>query len=79
MLLINIVNVTSWCTALDDCLSKYQKYYECHSLVTSDRPELEDTTNPTTHGDWRLYVQNWEAPDDGHKSARNLWSELRIQ
>jgi hypothetical protein len=25
---------------------------------SSDRPKLEDTTNPTTHGDWRLYVQN---------------------
>src|SRR5215475_5309210 len=24
----------------------------------SDRPKLEDTTNPTTHGDWRLYWQN---------------------
>jgi hypothetical protein len=21
-------------------------------------PKLEDTTNPTTRGDWRLYVQN---------------------
>jgi hypothetical protein len=29
-------------------------------------------TNPTTQGDWRLYVQNWEAPDDGRKSARNM-------
>jgi hypothetical protein len=25
---------------------------------SSDTPKLEDTTNPTTHGDWRLYVQN---------------------
>jgi hypothetical protein len=25
---------------------------------SSDRPQLADTTNPTTHGDWRLYVQN---------------------
>jgi hypothetical protein len=25
---------------------------------SSDRPKPEDTTNPTTHGDWRLYVQN---------------------
>jgi hypothetical protein len=24
---------------------------------SSDRPKLEDTTNPT-HGDWRLFVQN---------------------
>jgi hypothetical protein len=39
---------------------------------SSDRPKLEDTTNPTIHGDWRLYVQNWEAPDDGRKSVRNM-------
>jgi hypothetical protein len=25
-----------------------------------------------THGDWRLYVQNWEAPNDGCKSDRNM-------
>jgi hypothetical protein len=25
------------------------------------------------------YVQNWEAPDDGHKSARNMYSGIRIQ
>jgi hypothetical protein len=25
---------------------------------SSDRPKLEDTTNPTKHGDRRLYVQN---------------------
>jgi hypothetical protein len=25
---------------------------------SSDRPKLEDTTNPTTHGGWSLYVQN---------------------
>jgi hypothetical protein len=41
-------------------------------LSYSDRPKLVDTTNPTTHGDWRLYVQNWEAPDDGRKGARNM-------
>jgi hypothetical protein len=29
-----------------------------HKSDSSDRPKLEDTTNPTTHGDWRLYVQN---------------------
>jgi hypothetical protein len=45
---------------------------QTHESDSSDRPMLEDTTNPTTHGDWRLYVQNWEAPDDGRKSARNM-------
>jgi hypothetical protein len=29
----------------------------CRFCDSSDRPKLEDTTNPT-HGDWRLYVQN---------------------
>jgi hypothetical protein len=54
----------------------YKKYVNKRRTVafsdSSDRPKLEDTTNPTTHGDWRLYVQNWEAPDDGRKSARNM-------
>jgi hypothetical protein len=27
----------------------------CHC---SDRPKLEDTTNPMTHGGWRLYLKN---------------------
>jgi hypothetical protein len=30
------------------------------SLLTtsSDKPKLEDTTNPATHGNWRLEVQS---------------------
>jgi hypothetical protein len=35
---------------------KYNEYRVYRD--SSDRPKLEDTTNPTTHGDWRLYVQN---------------------
>jgi hypothetical protein len=31
---------------------------QSHESDSSDRPKLEDTTNPTTHGDWRLYEQN---------------------
>jgi hypothetical protein len=31
---------------------------QTHESNSSDRPKLEDTTNPTTHGDWRLYVRN---------------------
>jgi hypothetical protein len=30
----------------------------CICRDSSDRTKLEDTTNPTTHGGWRLYVQN---------------------
>jgi hypothetical protein len=40
---------------------------------------VTDQTNPTTHGDWRLYVQNLEAPYDGRKSARNMQNRIRIQ
>jgi hypothetical protein len=29
-----------------------------NGVLFSDRPKLEDTTNPMTHGDWRLHVQN---------------------
>jgi hypothetical protein len=58
-------------------LATYNEYINYCPVLTelhdsSDRPKLEDTTNPTTHGDWLLYVQNWEAPDDGRKSARNM-------
>jgi hypothetical protein len=35
-----------------------QLLYNCTLRDSSDTPKLEDTTNPTTHGDWRLYVQN---------------------
>jgi hypothetical protein len=45
---------------------------ETHESDSSNIPKLEDTTNPTTHGDWRLYVQNCEAPDDGRNNARNM-------
>jgi hypothetical protein len=31
---------------------------QTHESDSSDRPKLEDTTNPMTHSDWRLYVQN---------------------
>jgi hypothetical protein len=31
--------------------------FQLWSVTMSDRPKLEDRTNPTTHGDWRLYVQ----------------------
>jgi hypothetical protein len=35
--------------------------------ASNNRTKLDDTTNPTTNVDWRLYVQNWEASDDGRK------------
>jgi hypothetical protein len=31
---------------------------QAHESDRSDRPTQEDRTTPTTHGDWRLNVQN---------------------
>jgi hypothetical protein len=36
------------------------------------RAGLVDATNTTTHGNQRLHVQWWKAPDDGHSSVRNI-------
>jgi hypothetical protein len=44
-------------------------------LVTSSSPvllSLEDATNTTPHGNQRLHVQWWKAPDDGHSGVRNM-------
>jgi predicted neuraminidase len=35
----------------------YNKTCRVKSIKSSNRPKLEETTNATTHGDWRLYVQ----------------------
>ena len=32
----------------------FRSFDDFKTTVTSDRPKLKDTTNPTTHGDWRL-------------------------
>jgi hypothetical protein len=37
-----------------------------------NRTVLEDATNTKSHGNQRLHVQWWKAPDDGHNSARNM-------
>jgi hypothetical protein len=43
-------------------LYSYSALYVSGNLApiidSSDTLKLEDTTNPTTRGDWRLYVQN---------------------
>jgi hypothetical protein len=46
-----LVTVCRWV----GCIFQLWSVTLCHC---SDRPKLEDTTNPATHGDWRLYVQN---------------------
>jgi hypothetical protein len=33
---------------------------------------LEDATNTKSHGNQRLHVQWWKAPDDGHNGVRNM-------
>jgi hypothetical protein len=34
-----------------------------------NRTVLEDATNTKSHGNQRLHVQWWKAPDDGHSSV----------
>jgi hypothetical protein len=37
-----------------------------------NRAGLEDATNTKPHGNQRLHVHWWKAPDDGHNSVRNM-------
>jgi hypothetical protein len=37
---------------------------------------LEDATDTTPHGDQRLHVWQWEAPDDGHSGVRYMLSNV---
>jgi hypothetical protein len=39
---------------------------------SNNRTVLEDATNTTPHGNQRLHVQWWKAPDDGHISVQNM-------
>jgi hypothetical protein len=39
---------------------------------SNNRKGLEDATNTTPHGNQRLHVQWWKAPDDGHSSVRDM-------
>jgi hypothetical protein len=42
------------------------------AALFNNRTGLEDATNTTPHGNQRLNVQWWKAPDDGHNSVRNM-------
>jgi hypothetical protein len=44
----------------------------CYAVGSNNRTGLEDATNTTPHGNQRLHVQWWEAPDDRHGSVRNM-------
>jgi hypothetical protein len=45
----------------------------CFKIVkfSINRTVLEDATNTKSHGNQRMHVQLWKAPDDGHSSVRN--------
>jgi hypothetical protein len=45
-------------------------------MGSNNRAGLEDATNTTTHGNQRLRVQWWKAPDDGHSGVRNMYSNV---
>jgi hypothetical protein len=47
----------------------------CKGLC-NNRTGLEDATDTTPHGDQRLHVQWWKAPDDGHSGVRNMLSNV---
>jgi hypothetical protein len=52
------------------------KVWDTQELVLSvhsiNRAGLEDATNTKSHGNQKLHVQWWKAPDDGHSSVRNM-------
>jgi hypothetical protein len=43
---------------------------------SNNRTGLEEATDTTPHGDQRLNVQQWEAPDDGHSGVRNMLNNV---
>jgi hypothetical protein len=59
-----------------ESLGKYVPHFlhiPTHALWLSiNRTVLEDVTNTKSHGNQRLHVQWWKAPDDGHNSVRNM-------
>jgi hypothetical protein len=46
------------------------------SYGSINRTVLEDATNTKSHGNQGLHVQWWKAPDDGHNSVRNIYSDI---
>jgi hypothetical protein len=44
----------------------------CGAVGSNNRTGLEDATNTTPHGNQRLHVQLWKAPDNGRNSVRNM-------
>jgi hypothetical protein len=56
------------------CFKIENFYYNlCRSI---NRTVLEDATNTKSHGNQRLHVQWWKAPDDGHNNVRNMYSDI---
>jgi hypothetical protein len=58
------------------CANLSYRVHVYGSVVTAygsnNRTGLEDATNTTLHGNQRLHVKWWKAPDDGHSSVRNM-------
>jgi hypothetical protein len=55
------------------CFKNHKIFITLYVAVGSNnRTGLEDATNTTPHGNQRLHVQWWKAPDDGHISVRNM-------
>jgi hypothetical protein len=46
------------------------------AVGSNNRTGLQDATNTTPHGNQRLHVQWWKAPDDGQSSVRNMYSNV---
>jgi hypothetical protein len=67
--------VTVWCCV--GCV--LQPYSVVTAVGSSNRTGLEDATNTTPHGNQRLHVQWWKAPDDGRGGARNVLSDTKRQ
>jgi hypothetical protein len=47
-----------------------------HCVHHQELPTTAHATETTPHGDQRLHVQWWEAPDDGPSGVRNMLSNV---
>jgi hypothetical protein len=51
------------------CRLRPPAMFYCYCLTDSNN---RTTTDTTPHGDQRLHVPWWEAPDDGYNGVRNM-------
>jgi hypothetical protein len=62
--------------AFHHCTCSLQPCSVVTAVGSNNRTGLEDATNTRPHGNQRLHVQWWKAPDDGHSSVRNMYSNV---